>query len=94
MELQTVDEFSNCVGETFQVAASDGMVGLRLDKAEAMAWSEARQSDSFRLLWSGPTEEMLAQGTYVFRHGEREIAMMIVPIARHANEIRYEAIFN
>lgn len=94
MEMLTVDAFSALVGETFEVQAGDRSVALRLDAAEATAWSEARQGDSFRLSWSGPADAMLAQGTYVFTRGEREIAMMIVPIARHADAIRYEAIFN
>ncbi len=90
----TIDEFSDLVGETFDVTAHDRVVSLRLDQAEATAWSELRQSDSFRLSWSGPAEAALPQGTYVFRHDEWEDAIMIVPIARQADQIRYEAIFN
>ena len=94
MNMLTLDQFADSVGETYEVAVGDATVPLRLEEAAASAWADTRQGGAFRLEWSGPADAMLPQATYLIRHGGRELAIMIVPIARSGDEIRYEAIFN
>lgn len=94
MDMLKLDQFSTSLGEIFELSAGGGMVPLRLEKAEPLSWSNARGDHGFRLEWSGPLDQPLAQGTYAVRLGERDLEIFIVPIAKRENDMRYEAIFN
>ena len=89
-----LEDFAARPGETFEVSAGDGIVPLKLEKAESLQWSDLRNGDAFRLEWSGPSDAALSQGTYSIRFGEQEAEIFIVPIARAEKGMRYEAIFN
>lgn len=94
MDLLQLDQFSDSVGESFEVSTGTGTVQLRLEKADALVWSKARDEHGFRLEWSGPQEPLLPQATYPFRRGDRAFEIFIVPIAESQGQILYEAIFN
>jgi Domain of unknown function (DUF6916) len=56
--------------------------------------SSARQIQ-FSLLFQGPHDAPIAQGTYNLEHDELGILdMFLVPVGKNANGIEYEAIFN
>ena len=80
-------------GEDYAVGAQGEGVTLRLDRVEAVPGAP-RPSGGFRLEFVGPGDPVLPQAIYpLVRDGEtREI--FIVPVARDAKGVRYEAIFN
>lgn len=61
----------------------------------AKAGTNLPQYESFSLLFHGPQERPLQQGTYFFEHpGMGKFALFIVPIAAENQMIHYQAIFN
>ena len=87
----TVADFAE--GQVYAVGPAEDEVTLRLDRVEAVAGAP-RPAGGFRLEFVGPEAPVLPQATYpLVRDGEtREI--FLVPVAREASGIRYEAIFN
>ena len=88
----TVDDFTPHRGEAFAVEADGGPVPLVLAEAKALSDS-GREGGAFRLEFEGPLQPQLGQGIYRFRRGERADDIFIVPIARTAEAMRYEAVF-
>ena len=96
--------FAKHVGDVFQVyQGSAATLALRLAAVRdlratarkvAPALTDAQQEHSFSLLFIGPIDPTIAQGTYRFEHREIGVfSMFIVPMAP-AEGARYEAIFN
>ena len=97
--------FAALLGEMFQVyPESTAVPGLRLAKVRNLraaprkaspAPMDARPEHSFSLLFTGPIDRMVGQGTYRFEH-ERlgSFTLFIVPLAPDRNAGYYEAIFN
>jgi hypothetical protein len=55
---------------------------------------EAR-GESFMLLFHGPSDRMLPQGTYAFTHDELgRFDLFIVPIGQAPGVFQYQAVFN
>ncbi|ATY33126.1 DUF6916 family protein [Sphingomonas psychrotolerans] len=80
-------------GTIYDVSGGDAAYPLTLHKAQALSDS-GREGGSFRLEFLGPGEPVLPQGTYRFtRGGEDGHEIFIVPVAREADNIRYEAVF-
>ena len=80
-------------GEEYQVTAEGQTIVLRLDQVEALPRA-VREAGGFRLEFVGPAEPMLEQAIHALtRDGERR-EIFIVPVARTADGVRYEAIFN
>ena len=53
------------------------------------------QYESFSLLFHGPQQRMLRQGTYAFEHPQiGRFDLFIVPIAAENGRVHYQAIFN
>lgn len=51
--------------------------------------------EQFSLIFSGPADSFLAQGTYEFTHpGMGRFALFIVPIGSSPQGFRYQAVFN
>lgn len=90
-----LDTFTPALGDEFQVDAGQaGKFELKLTEASAGTGGENLPRDPFTLLFQGPPNPVLAQGTYLFDHpkaGRHEI--FIVPIARDDEGSSYEAIF-
>ena len=87
----TIADFA--AGEDYRVDAADGLV-LRLERVQPLPQA-ARDGGGFRLEFVGPEAPLLAQATYALRRGGEEVReIFLVPIARDAAGIRYEAIFN
>lgn len=92
--LLTKEDFEAHAGALFAVDSDGGPVELRLERVEPIASPGVGQRESFRLEWRGPLEPVLDQATHNMRCGESVFEIFIVPIARDANGVRYEAIFS
>ena len=88
----TLDDFAGRVGATLTVEVEDSTVPLVLAVAEPLS-SSGRQGGAFRLELDGPLQLELGQGTFIFRLDRGLTEIFIVPIARTAEAVRYEAIF-
>jgi hypothetical protein len=87
--------FERLVHQELEVRAPSGerLTTLALEQVEPLA--AARNTESFRLVFRGAAASALDQGVYLFEHGELVgEAIFIVPVARDATQITYEAIFN
>lgn len=90
--LLTLDDFAGQVGDTVTLEADDGEVPVALVAAHPLPRSP-REGGSFRLEFEGPLQPELRQRTYVFQLDRGPTAIFIVPIARTASGMRYEAVF-
>lgn len=81
-------------GTLFTVSAGDQAYPFALSKAQALSDS-GREGGSFRLEFIGPGEPVLPQAIYPFSAGREAPVheIFIVPIARGADGVRYEAVF-
>ena len=87
----TVSDFT--AGEDYRVSSDGEEVVLRLDQVQALPRA-VREAGGFRLEFVGPLAPYLPQATYgLVRDGARR-DIFLVPVAREADGIRYEAIFN
>jgi hypothetical protein len=99
-DLQTlsVSEFAAVGGAPFRVQA-EGAAAAELRLLEASARDGAAAPGGrrpFTLLFRGPTQPALTQGTYVLE-GPADIgrlALFLVPVGPDAEGLCYEAVFN
>jgi len=96
--------FAARLGETFQVRADSARVGLQLVKVSDL-YSVAPQpahaqpgrttEENFSILFRGPSDQSIVQGTYDFAHDRMGgFPLFIVPMASEKDARYYEAIFN
>ena len=79
-------------GTVYDVRAADAIYPLTLDKGQELSDS-GREGGSFRLEFLGPADPVLPQATYRFAGEGTDHDIFIVPIARDAGGVRYEAVF-
>jgi hypothetical protein len=79
---------------TFRAGRETDQVPLRL--AEVVEGQSGRGIQRFSILFHGPADRLLPQGTYTFRHDVfGEFMLFIVPIVgSNAERIVYEACFS
>ncbi|MEM9061388.1 MAG: hypothetical protein AAGD13_13075 [Pseudomonadota bacterium] len=87
----TLSEFEKLVGTDF-VVGDDGPV-LTLAEAEADGQT-GREGGAFTLLFHGPMDVQLAQGTFALKGGGQEMSLFLVPVGPRGEHLRYEAVFN
>ena len=87
-----LDDFAPHRGQPFAVEAPGGGVELVLAEARELPGS-VREEGGFRLEFEGPLQPELGQGVYRFLVGGQPSDIFLVPIARTAEAMRYEAIF-
>jgi hypothetical protein len=95
-ELLTLDTFSAAVGEKFSVdlGGEAGALELELVEAEARPGSENAPRQPFGLVFLGPEQPWLPQGTYLFGHPTAgPLGIFVVPVSQDTEGTRYEAIF-
>ena len=96
MRVESLDlnTFEAVVGETFEVETTSAAgLTLRLTTVTPGRLSGLGRQ-GFSLLFTGPDETPLAQGTYPFSHASIGThPIFIVPVAREAGELVYEAVF-
>ena len=95
----TISDFLPLVGSSFQLQDQPESA-LPLELLEAVklgdrpAWSR-NFPESFSLLFKGPSDRVLPQRIYRLLHSQLgELGIFLVPVARQADGIHYEAIFN
>jgi hypothetical protein len=100
--MPTFAEYSSVVGTCFRARVSEAGEAVSFEltqatpnRAPANASSKPPEYESFSLLFRGPGQKMLAQGTYDFEH-ERlgTFPMFIVPVSRETESVVYQAVFN
>lgn len=89
----TLATFEPLVGDRFGVDGTVAAVELVLESATAAGeWPGGRAP--FSLVFRGPVEPLLPQATYALRHAGLGVTeIFLVPFARDADGVRYEAIF-
>ena len=104
LETPTADEFEATLESPFALDLGEAgtltltLVGLQRlggDPAPAPAeGTDAPPRQPFSLVFRGPLEAQLGQGTYALRHDALGVlGIFLVPIARDAEAMRYEAVF-
>jgi hypothetical protein len=100
IEWLTYEHFAPLVGQDFVVAVdAESAVVMPLSEAAVSAQPggrgpEGQERAQFSLVFHGPAEPVLRQGTYVVSHealGDQE--MFLVPLGPGADAMRYEAAF-
>jgi hypothetical protein len=91
----TLETFTPAVGESFTVGGDGGAtVELLLAEATAADSGEHAPRPPFSLLFEGPGDPLLPQGTYRFRHGSLgTMEIFIVPLERDEHGSVYQAVF-
>ena len=91
----TIETFRPAVGEAFAVGGEeDDTVELLLVEAEPKDGGPGAPRPAFSLLFHGPAEPALTQGTYRFEHpGIGAMGIFIVPLGRDEHGSVYEASF-
>ena len=88
----SLEDFAPHRGELFPIESPDGAVDLVLIEAQPLSGS-VRDGGGFRIEFEGPLEPELEQGVYNFHVDGLLREIFIVPIARTAEAMRYEAVF-
>ncbi|MEA2478366.1 MAG: hypothetical protein QOJ07_288 [Thermoleophilaceae bacterium] len=96
----TVDSFRPAVGQPF-VLDLDGVARVELELVEARthvpdapALDANRSRSPFSLVFRGPAEPVLPQRIYRIEHAVTgPLELFIVPVARDADGMSYEALF-
>jgi hypothetical protein len=84
--------FVQMVGVHFTLAPAPGVPALALRLARVTPVRMSGGFEQFSLIFEGPAEPLLAQATYELSHEVAgRLALFIVPIARRANGVEYEA---
>jgi hypothetical protein len=99
VEKLTLEIFSPLVQSQFKVQVSPTQTAA----LELVSASEIKSpglagnlvQEAFSLLFAGPENQWLAQGSYLFAH-ERlgKFILFIVPVGKQAGLIQYQAVFN
>jgi hypothetical protein len=103
LETPTVDQFEAVLESPFALDLGEaGTLALTLTSLERLGGdpvpAPAEGTDAprqpFSLVFRGPLKTQLGQGTYALRHDALGVlAIFLVPIARDADAMRYEAVF-
>ena len=91
----TLETFSPAVGQSFAVG-NEGEAKVELVLAEAAAEDSGAHAPrpSFSLLFHGPADPFLPQGTYRFQHEAIEaMEIFVVPLGRDEHGTVYQAVF-
>ena len=93
----TYDNVLPHIGSTFRIDFPERSVELqltRVDRLREKHTSKRLLRDSFALIFQGPDDVMLQQGTYPMQHAAIGAqSMFIVPIGKAETGFEYEAIF-
>jgi hypothetical protein len=101
LENLTLAKFSAVLQSRFRVQTGPGSeTTLELVQANpcdtpAGPSGKGARGESFTLLFHGPGDRMLPQGTYAFAHDDLgEFDLFIVPIGQAPGVFQYQAVFN
>ncbi|HEV2757229.1 MAG TPA: hypothetical protein VG318_15800 [Actinomycetota bacterium] len=91
--------FEPHVGEAFAFQTEEGeKIELTLIEAEASPWQPSPETGlppSFSLVFRGPPQRVLPQGTYSLSHSALDdLAIFMTPIAGSSEGVDYQAVFS
>ena len=88
--------FSSQIDKTFDVDPGDGGSSVPLTLVEVTEGQTGTRFRRFSVLFHGPADRALGQGTYTFGHATLDsFAIFIVPVVgSNAERILYEACFS
>ena len=92
----TPEAFDGLVGQAFTISASDVLLESVLTECQV---SEHLQVDDgrvpFALIFRGPNDPVLNQGTYAVNHAELgEHSLFLVPVGPGKEGMQYQAVFS
>ena len=94
-----LSDFSSTIGSLFQLHTEPDIL-LQLELLEVVKLGDrpanaGDRPESFSLLFKGPSDMALPQRIYHLNHSQLgELDIFLVPVARRADGMCYEAIFN
>ncbi|KSV75933.1 hypothetical protein N185_15925 [Sinorhizobium sp. GW3] len=97
MELLTLQHFSGCVGQGFDLSLGESTVALTLAEATPGATPilAGMRRAPFSLLFRSSSAIVLPQQIYRLKHASLgALDIFLVPVARDAKGIVYQAVFN
>ncbi len=90
----TIETFSRHVNSTFLMRYGVSQTA-ELELTSVTDVGSSSRQIQFSLLFQGPPDAPVAQGTYKLQHDELgNLDMFLVPVGKNAHGIEYEAIFN
>jgi len=93
-ETLTHEAFRKHLGAKFEVELEPEK-SIALDLIEVSELKQFGRQEDFSIVFLGPNETFLGQGTRQMKHEEfGEFEIFIVPISQGENGYRYEAVFN
>ena len=91
----TLQHFALLVGQVFTAQAAQGGVQLTLFEASALRPSGVGRAEPFSLIFLGPSDAILSQGSYALEtFALAGLEVFIVPIGMSEAGAQYQAIFN
>ncbi len=90
----TKEQFAENLHSTFRLQTTDARA-LPLELISLTLLPSAPQQEQFSLVFRGPAETLLPQGTYRIEHDRLgALELFLVPIASDQRGAQYEVIFN
>lgn len=89
-------QFAQHLHQTFRIRLDSLTLDVELIEADTLASVDpgGQRRQAFSLVFRGPKEPILPQGTYRFEHtGMGTLDIFIVPIGSDPQGFRYEAVF-
>lgn len=95
LEPLTLQHFAPLVGQVFTAQAAQGSVELKLLEASALRPSGVGRTEPFSLIFLGPRDALLSQGSYALDNPALAgLEVFIVPLGVSDAGVQYQAIFN
>jgi hypothetical protein len=95
VQAPSLSDFAGHVDRPFEATAGAVRATLTLTEATALPGGAPGYPSPFSLVFRGPSQPRLAQGTYELAHPRLgPLAMFIVPIGADETGVQYQAIFS
>ncbi|MBI5074545.1 MAG: hypothetical protein HZB62_05180 [Nitrospirae bacterium] len=93
-ELWERDQLAGSIHSLFRLATGDGRT-MDMELVSVSGLLETERQRAFSIIFQGPPDMPLSQGTYRMEHdGMEAIDLFIVPVGRSVKGLEYEAVFN
>ncbi len=89
------DDFEALVDQTVTLSWDTGGLDCRVESVWRSPYPTGRNLPGFSVFLRGPADRPLEQGVYSVRHPSHgELHLFLTPVARDAQGMRYEIVFN
>ncbi|MEK6409225.1 MAG: hypothetical protein AABN34_20055 [Acidobacteriota bacterium] len=94
LDTLTAETFSEQLKTTFRIRLSDSN-HIDVELTEVTPARQRPRQEQFAILFRGPRDTLLAQGTYLLEHDAiGSFDLFLVPVGMDDQGIDYEAVFN